>query len=156
MLTKMEELQDTVKTVKSDVLKHHISPRHQVLNAVKADVVSLANEPTSLKDHITTVEPMWEEELRLIMEEQQFLSLSHQEELLADLPEDHKAILEIYGHVEKLISLWGSGAGRASRKSRQLAKQVIREADPGSLSNVMAEIRGARSIGEETEGDSGE
>ena len=137
------------------MLKRHISPTPQVLNAIKADVVSLANEPTSLKDHITTIKPMWEEELRLIMEEQRFLSLSHQEELLADLPEDHKAILEIYGHVEKDIPLQGSGARRASRKSRQLAKQVIGEVDPGSLSNIMAEIRGARSIGEETEGDSG-
>ena len=90
MLTKMEELQDTIKTIKSDVLKRHISPTPQVLNAVKADVVSLVNKPTSLKDHIMAVKPMWEEELRLIMEEQRFLSLSHQEELLADLPEDHK------------------------------------------------------------------
>jgi hypothetical protein len=145
VLTKMEELQDTVETVKSDVLKRHISPRPQVLNAVKADIVSLANELTSLKDHITTVKPMWkktwEEELQLIVEEQQFLS--HQEEFLADLQEDHKAVLEIYGHVEKVISLRGNGAGKAAGRSRQLARQVTGEADPGAVSNVMAEIRGS-------------
>ncbi|KAF9649194.1 AIP3-domain-containing protein [Thelephora ganbajun] len=144
VLTKMEELQDTVESVKGDVLKRHVSPRPQVLKAIKADIGALANELTSLKDHITTVKPMWkktwEEELQMIVEEQQFLS--HQEEFLADLQEDHKAVLEIYGHVEKVISLRGSGAGKAAGRSRQLARQVTGEADPGSLGNVMAEIRG--------------
>jgi len=83
---------------------------------------------------------MWEEELQLIVEEQQFLS--HQEEFLADLQEDHKAVLDVYGHVEKVISLRGSGAGKAAGRSRQLARQVTGEADSGSLGNVMAEIRG--------------
>lgn len=145
VLTKMEELQDTVESVKGDVLKRHVSPRPQVLKAVKADIEFLANELTSLKDHITTVKPMWkktwEEELQLIVEEQQFLS--HQEEFLADLQEDHKAVLDIYGHVEKVISLRGSGAGKAAERSRKLARQVTGEADPGSLTNVMAEIRGS-------------
>ena len=145
VLTKMEELQDTVESVKGDVLKRHISPRPQVLKAVKADIEFLANELTSLKDHITTVKPMWkktwEEELQLIVEEQQFLS--HQEEFLADLQEDHKAVLDIYGHVEKVISLRGGGAGKAAGRTRQLARQVTGEADPGSLGNVMAEIRGS-------------
>ena len=144
VLTKMEELQDTVESVKGDVLKRHISPRPQVLRAVKADVEFLADELASLKDHITTVKPMWkktwEEELQLIVEEQQFLS--HQEEFLADLQEDHKAVLEIYGHVEKVISLRGGGAGKAAGRSRQLARQVTGEADPESLNNVLAEIRG--------------
>jgi hypothetical protein len=141
VLTKMEELQDTVENVKDDVLKRHISPRPQVLKAIKGDVESLANELTSLKDHITNVKPMWkktwEEELQLIVEEQQFLS--HQEEFLMDLQEDHKAVMEIYGHVEKVISLRGSKAGKTPGRTRQLAKQVTGEADPGSL---MAEIRG--------------
>lgn len=144
VLTKMEELQDTVENVKGDALKRHVSPRPQVLKAIKADIEYLSNELTSLKDHITTVKPMWkktwEEELQLIVEEQQFLS--HQEEFLMDLQEDHKAVLEVWGHVEKVISLRGSGAGKAAGKSRQLARQVTGEADPGSLSNVMAEIRG--------------
>ena len=144
VLTKMEELQDTVENVKDDVLKRHISPRPQVLKAIKGDIESLANELTSLKDHITTVKPMWkktwEEELQMIVEEQQFLS--HQEEFLMDLQEDHKAVLDIYGHVEKVISLRGSGAGKAAGRSRQLAKQVTGEAGPGSVGNVMAEIRG--------------
>ena len=144
VLTKMEELQDTVECVKDDVLKRHVSPKPQVLKVIKGDIESLANELTSLKDHITTVKPMWkktwEEELQLIVEEQQFLS--HQEEFLMDLQEDHKAVLEIYGHVEKVISLRGSGAGKAAGRSRQLARQVTGEADSGSLGNVMAEIRG--------------
>ena len=144
VLTKMEELQDTVESVKSDVLKRHVSPRPQVLKAIKTEIDSLADELASLKDHITTVKPMWkktwEEELQMIVEEQQFLS--HQEEFMADLQDDHKAVLEIYGHVEKVISLRGNGAGKGLGRPRQLARQVTGEADPGSVSNVMAEIRG--------------
>jgi len=144
VLTKMEELQDTVECVKDDVLKRHISPRPQVLKTIKGEIESLANELTSLKDHITTVKPMWkktwEEELQLIVEEQQFLS--HQEEFLMDLQDDHKAVLEVYGHVEKVISLRGSGTGKGAGRSRQLARQITGEADSGSLNNVMAEIRG--------------
>ncbi|KAF9649190.1 hypothetical protein BDM02DRAFT_1946300 [Thelephora ganbajun] len=53
-----------------------------------------------------------------------------------------KCCPETYGHVEKVISLRDSGAGKATGRSRQLARQVAGEADPGSLSNVMMEIRG--------------
>ena len=59
VLTKVEALQDTVECVNDDVLKHHVSPRPQVLKAINGDIESLTNELTSLKDHITTVIPMW-------------------------------------------------------------------------------------------------
>ena len=58
VITKMEELQDTVECVKGDVLQRHVSPRPQVLKAIKGDIEPLANKLTSLKGHITTVEPM--------------------------------------------------------------------------------------------------
>jgi len=81
----------------------------------------------------------WEEELQNIVEEQQFLS--HQEEFLADLLEDHKAVLEIYGHVEKVISLRGSTPGRTPR-SRGIKPLPAEEGHTG-LGTVMLEIRGA-------------
>ena len=59
MLTKVEELQDTVECVDDDMLKRHVSPRPQVLKAISGDIESLTDELTSLKDHITTVIPMW-------------------------------------------------------------------------------------------------
>jgi len=81
----------------------------------------------------------WEEELQNIVEEQQFLN--HQEEFLSDLIEDHKAVSEVYGHVEKVISIRGTGPGRIIRKGGNF----IPPPDEGhaGLSTVMLEIRGA-------------
>lgn len=146
VLTKMEELQDTVEGVKDDVIKRHISPKPHVLKAVQDDMKALANELESLKEHIQTVKPVWkktwEEELQLIVEEQQFLS--HQEEFLGDLQEDHKAVLEVYGHVEKVISLRVTSGGARSLRSRGLGlKPLPVEEAPEARNTVLAEIRGA-------------
>jgi hypothetical protein len=143
VLTDVEKLQDTVEGVKDDVLKKHITPKAHYLKAIKKDIDSVATELESLKEHITTIRPMWkktwEEELQNIVEEQQFLS--HQEEFLSDLLEDHKAVVEVYGHVEKVITLRGSGSGRMPR-NRSFRPPVPDEGHTG-LSTVMLEIRGA-------------
>ncbi|KAK7687293.1 hypothetical protein QCA50_009798 [Cerrena zonata] len=142
VLTKMEELQDLVEGIKDDVLKRNVSPRPQVLKNIKADVDSVNAELQNLKDHIQTVKPMWkktwEEELQNIVEEQQFLT--HQEEFLSDLLEDHKAVIEVFGHVEKVISLRGPGGGR--KPGRGYRPPPPEEGHTG-LSTVMLEIRSA-------------
>ncbi|KAI0085852.1 actin interacting protein 3-domain-containing protein [Irpex rosettiformis] len=142
VLTKMEELQDTVEAIKDDVLKRNVSPRPQLLKNVKADIASASAELESLKDHIQTIKPMWkktwEEELQNIVEEQQFLS--HQEEFLNDLLEDYKAVIEVYGHVEKVISLRGSGSGKA-RGGKVFRPPPPDEGHTG-LSTVLLELRG--------------
>ncbi|KAI0316864.1 actin interacting protein 3-domain-containing protein [Amylostereum chailletii] len=142
-LTKMEELQDTVEQVKDDVLKRHISPKPHVLKAIKDDIDTVAAELESLKEHIKTIKPMWkktwEEELQSIVEEQQFLN--HQEEFLADLLEDQKAVVEVYGHVEKVISLRGAAGSRGAR-ARSYRPPPPDEGHNG-LSTVMLEIKGA-------------
>ncbi|KAF9812975.1 hypothetical protein IEO21_05860 [Rhodonia placenta] len=143
VLTKMEELQDSVENIKDDVLKRNVSPKTLVLKAVKADMEAVAAELQSLKEHIQTVKPMWkktwEEELQNIVEEQQFLQ--HQEEFLSDLLEDHKAVTEVYSHVEKVISLRGSTAARSGRKPG-FKPPPMDEGHTG-MSTVMLEIRGA-------------
>jgi hypothetical protein len=143
VLTKMEELQDTVEALRDDVLKRHISPKPQLVKQIQEDIASTATELTSLKEHIDTVRPMWkktwEEELQNIVEEQGFLG--HQEELLTDLIEDHKALVEIFGHAEKVISIRGTTPGRNSR-GRGFKPLPVDEGHTG-LSTVMMEIRGA-------------
>ncbi|KAI0259363.1 actin interacting protein 3-domain-containing protein [Gloeopeniophorella convolvens] len=144
LLTKMEELQDTVENVKDDVLKRHVTPKPQVLRSIKEGLSTVEAELTSLKDHIKTIKPMWkktwEEELQSIVEEQQFLN--HQEEFLADLIEDNRAVAEIYGHVEKVISIRGASGARGARGGRGFRPPPPDEGHTG-LSTVMLEIRGA-------------
>jgi len=146
-LTEVEKLQDTVEGVKDDVIKRHITPKAQYFKNIKKDIDSTAAELQSLKEHIDTIKPMWkktwEEELQNIVEEQQFLT--HQEEFLSDLLEDHKAVMEIYGHVEKVVSLRGPGgsSGPIRLRNRNFRPPPPEEGHNG-LSTVMLEIRGAQ------------
>ena len=142
VLTKVEELQDTVETLKHDVLKRHISPKPTLMRTLKTDIEVTAKELESLTAHIQTVKPMWkktwEEELQNIVEEQQFLG--HQEEFMDDLLEDHKALSEVYGHIEKVISIRGT---TGSTRSRTPFRPPPMEEGHNGLSTVMLEIRGA-------------
>lgn len=143
VLTKVEELQDTVEALRDDVLKRHMTPKPQLVKQIQEDIASTATELASLKEHIDTVRPMWkktwEEELQNIVEEQGFLG--HQEEFLTDLLEDHKALIDVFGHVEKVISIRGATPGRNNR-GRGFKPLPADEGHTG-LSTVMMEIRGA-------------
>ncbi|KAF6761671.1 bud site selection protein 6 [Ephemerocybe angulata] len=134
VLTDVEKLQDTVERVKDDVIKRNTTPK-------PCDIEATAAELESLKEHIKTVKPMWkktwEEELQNIVEEQQFLT--HQEEFLSDLVEDHKAVMEIYGHVEKITN----GPTRVRGRGPAFRPPPPEEGHNG-LSTVMLEIRGAQ------------
>ncbi|CCA75043.1 related to actin-interacting protein AIP3 [Serendipita indica DSM 11827] len=141
LLSDINDLEDTVESLKDDVLKRQIMPKVDTTKRLRATIDATTKELEDLKAHITTVRPSWkktwEQELQNIMEEQQFLG--HQEKLIEDLIEDNKALSEIFGHVEKVISLRGTGAGR-SRSFRPPPP----EEGHGGLSTVMLEIRGAQ------------
>ncbi|KAI0033369.1 actin interacting protein 3-domain-containing protein, partial [Vararia minispora EC-137] len=142
VLQKMEELQDTVEQIKDDVLKRHVSPKPAALKDVRDDLGGIDRELQSLKEMIETVKPMWkktwEEELQGVVEEQQFLQ--HQEGFVLDLLEDLKATVEIFGHVEKVISIRGSAGSRGRGKA--FRPPPLDEGHNG-LSTVMLEIQGA-------------
>ena len=151
ILTKVEELQDVVEGLKDDVLRRHVTPRANIMKSLKASIESSKAELDALTQHINTIKPMWkktwEEELQNIVEEQQFLT--HQEEFVEDLVEDHKALAEVYGHVEGVISLRGvSGSGgrggRAVLRTGRNFKPPPPEEGHNGLSTVMLEIRGAQ------------
>lgn len=141
VLTKIEDLQDTVENLKEDVLKRHVTPQMHKMKEWRKDIDSTTKELEDLRSHIATIRPAWkktwEQELQNIVEEQQFLS--HQEELIEDLLEDHRALVEVFGHVEKVISIRGSGAGRV----RGFRPPPLEEGHNG-LSTVLLEIRGAQ------------
>ena len=141
-LTEIEDLQDTVENLKEDVLKRHVTPQGFVLRRIKDKIAKTNTELESLQQHISVIRPAWkktwEEELQNIVEEQQFLT--HQEELIEDLIEDHKALSEVWGHVEKVISIRGATSSARLKTFRPLPPD---EGHSG-LSTVMLEIRGAQ------------
>ncbi|KAG6866555.1 hypothetical protein C0991_002040 [Blastosporella zonata] len=144
LLTEVEKLLDTVDAVKDDVTKRQITPKELYMKTIKRDIDTVSKELDSLKEHIKTIKPMWkktwEEELQNIVEEQQFLS--HQEEFLSDLVEDHRSVVEVYGHIEQVISLRHTGPNGAIKpRGRSFRPPAPSEGD--GLSNVMLEIRGA-------------
>ncbi|EKM81855.1 hypothetical protein AGABI1DRAFT_98457 [Agaricus bisporus var. burnettii JB137-S8] len=149
VLTEVEKLQDVVENIKDDVIKRQITPKTQYFKSVKNEVDKVAAELESLKEHIKTVKPMWkktwEEELQNIVEEQQFLN--HQEEFLTDLLEDHKAVVEVYGHVEQVISL--RGANGATRGGRRGFRPPPPDEGHNGLPTVMLEMRGTTNIDHE-------
>lgn len=138
-LTEIEKLQDTVEGMRDDVLKRQRTPKPQFIKGIKKDIESLATELQSLSEHITTVRPMWkktwEDELQMIVEEQQFLK--HQEEFLSDLVEDHKAVKEVFGHVEQVMGIKGSNSGKFKRPGFKPPEEGA------DVNSVMMEIRNA-------------
>lgn len=147
VLTEVEKLLDTVENVKDDMTKRQITPKEQYVKNIKKDVGSVAAELESLQEHIKTIKPMWkktwEEELQNIVEEQQFLS--HQEEFLNDLLEDHKAVVEVYGHIQQVMKIRGPSGPNGLRqmpRNRSFRPPPPEEGHNG-LSTVMLEIRGA-------------
>ncbi|PPQ90760.1 hypothetical protein CVT25_010149 [Psilocybe cyanescens] len=144
VLTEVERLQDIVEGMKDDVIKRHVTPNTIFFRNIKKDMDTIATELASLSEHINTIKPMWkktwEEELQNIVEEQQFLT--HQEEFLSDLQEDYKAMVEIYGHVEKVITLRKPNGPLTGKLRNRSFKPAPRE-EGDDLSNVMLEIRTA-------------
>ncbi|KAL0570702.1 Bud site selection protein 6 [Marasmius crinis-equi] len=143
VLTDVEKLQDTVESLKDDVLKRYVSPKAMHLKTIKKDLDSVNAELESLKEHVNTVMPMWKktwaEELANIVDEQHFMT--HQEEFLGDLIEDYKAVAEVYGHVEQVVQLRGTGSGK--RINGKGFRPPPPEEGHGGLSTVMLEIKGA-------------
>ena len=143
VLTKVETLQDRIENVKDDVVKRQVTPEAVYVRMIKKDLDEVIAELKSLTEHVVTVKPMWkktwEEELQNIVEEQQFLT--HQEELLGDLLEDHKAMMDVYGHVEKVITLKKPN-NSARRLARTFKPPPLEEGHDG-LGTVMREIRNA-------------
>lgn len=142
VLTEVEKLQDLVENIKDDVTRRQVTPKPQYLKSIKKDVENASTELESLKEHIKTIKPMWkqtwEEELQNIVEEQQFLN--HQEEFLADLLEDYKAVVEVYGHVEQVVSL--RGANGVPRGARRGYRPPPPDEGHNGLNTVFQEIRG--------------
>ena len=144
ILTEVERLQDTVENLKDDVLKRQILPKRIAMVSLKSDVESASSELESLAEQIKTIKPVWkktwEEELQNIVEEQTFLQ--HQEQLVLDLLEDHKELMEVHSRIEKVVNIRSTSGGSGSLNRRGFRPPPPDEGHEG-LSTVMRQIRGA-------------
>lgn len=143
VLTRIEDLQDSVENLKADVLKRFVSPRSQVVKTVEKDIAEVKAELQGLKEYVSTVKPMWkktwEKELQNIVEEQQFLN--HEEEFIQDMVDDYAALAEVFGHVSKVIALREEKQGSVRTRGVRLPPS---EENSGGISSVMMEIRTAQ------------
>ena len=139
LLTKIEELQDSIDDLKNDVTTRRIKPKPKQLENIQQSITGRQSELDDLTKYIATVKPMWkktwEAELQNIVEEQQLLN--HQEELLSDLKADHDNVVTIFDQIQQYVSMRQASSGR-SRDFRPPSP------DPGheGLRTVMLEVKG--------------
>lgn len=139
LLTKIEELQDTIDDLKNDVVNRKIKPKPKQMDSIKASIASGQADLESLSQYIATVKPMWkktwEAELQNIVDEQQLLN--HQEELLSDLQADHENVVTVFDQIQQYVSL---------QSVNKIRKPEYRPPSPEEghqgLRSVMLEVKG--------------
>ncbi|CAG8591145.1 5685_t:CDS:2 [Cetraspora pellucida] len=135
LLSKVDELQDIIDRMKSDVVKRGARPPPTEIQHVKQESMAVAKELSSLQEYVKTVKPTWKQtwkqELQTIVDEQQFLN--HQEELLEDLQEDHKKLTEVFNTILKVI--------KTPSQTRVYVPPTVEEGFDG-LKTVLQEVRG--------------
>lgn len=118
---RLEDLQDTIDELKLDVTARKCRPSSTQMQHCDQEARKLQKDIADLSDKIKTVKPMWkktwEEELQNIVKEQQFLK--EQEALLLDLEEDHAAILEVFGQLQKIREI--QEKGKPARREFRIA-----------------------------------
>ncbi|PWN29461.1 AIP3-domain-containing protein [Jaminaea rosea] len=139
VLTLVEDLQDVVDDLKLDVIQRGVKPKPATVKKISADIAKATSGLEDLERYVQTVKPSWkktwESELRDIVEEQEFLN--HQEGLIADLREDHKALQEVYENIQQVVKLRSAGRPTGGKYIPPLPE----EGHEG-LSTVMLEVRG--------------
>ncbi|KAG9100681.1 Bud site selection protein 6 [Ceratobasidium sp. 370] len=140
LLTKLEELQDSVENLRHDVVKRHVTPRPAAMKLLKETIDSTATELQSIQEYISTVQPMWKQTwargLAEIVEEQEFLR--HISEFVEDLEADHAEAAKIFEDINGVVSM---------RPSAPVARSVARSFRPPppesnqGLSSVFSQIR---------------
>ncbi|KAG8744186.1 Bud site selection protein 6 [Ceratobasidium sp. 414] len=142
LLTKLEELQDSVENLRHDVVKRHVTPRPAAMKLLKETIDSTAAELQSIEGYISTVQPMWKQtwarELAEIVEEQEFLR--HISEFVEDLAADHAEAVKIFEDINGVVSMRPS-APTARSVGRSFRPPPPPEEGHQGLSGVFSQIR---------------
>lgn len=104
IITRLEDLQDTIDQLKLDVTQRHCRPSEVQMAHCAKERQGLAEDIEAFGNAVAQVKPRWkktwERELQTIVKEQQLLK--DQEQLSKDMKEDLKALVEVYEQLEKV------------------------------------------------------
>ncbi|KAI9480626.1 MAG: actin interacting protein 3-domain-containing protein [Benjaminiella poitrasii] len=134
---RLEELQDMIDQLKLDVTQRRRRPPKDQLSYCQEESRKLEIEMSDLQSRIKQFKPVWkktwETELQRIVKEQQFLK--EQEALLADLRDDHHALLQVLEQLEKISEI--------HERKKQLGldhRPIIHDNSSGDLTDGMAGV----------------
>ncbi|KAH8919459.1 AIP3-domain-containing protein [Atractiella rhizophila] len=156
LVTKIDELSDTVEDLKHDVTNRKIRPKTTQVANVRKLIESTKAELESISEYISSTKPSWKQtwaaELQNVVEEQQLLNF--QEELLKDLQADHEDFCAVFSNIEQYLNLKGASSGRAfvpppPKEGHQGLSTVMKEvqlvnSDPDRRMKALAQAEKAR------------
>ena len=139
----VEDISDTVDSIKEDVLKRQILPRTTQMQSMQDDLTKAKKQVEQLRGQITLAAPSWKQtwnqELKNVVEEQHLLQ--HQEKLTADLEDDIKQACEIFDTLREYVNQRQAGV-RPAAGPRKLRSPLMPEGDnQPRVSDLLLEIR---------------
>ena len=159
LVTKVDDLQDTVEDLRKDVVMRGVRPLPRQLEQVSKDIAKAKTELKKMTEYIKREKPLfrrvWERELLLVCEEQEFFTM--QESLINDLEDDLDKASQTFVLVEQCSEqqsktkasggVGGAGGGGPIRNaSRGFPAIGLLAADDGlnpsdAKDNVLSEVR---------------
>ncbi|KAK9386923.1 actin interacting protein 3-domain-containing protein [Lipomyces mesembrius] len=105
LLTRVDDLQDVIESLRKDVASRGVRPLPRQLDAVAKDITSVRTRLSTVDSYIKNEKPIWkrilERELDNVVEEQQFFT--HQEDLVSDLSEDLESAVDTFELVRQVV-----------------------------------------------------
>ncbi|KAI5784585.1 actin interacting protein 3-domain-containing protein [Geopyxis carbonaria] len=103
LVTRVDDLQDTVEDLRKDVVARGVRPLPRQLEIVSKEIAQARTELKRMNDYIKVEKPLyrrvWERELEVVCEEQEFFNM--QENLIADLEDDLDKAMQTFALVEQ-------------------------------------------------------
>ncbi|KAH3678151.1 hypothetical protein WICMUC_001667 [Wickerhamomyces mucosus] len=130
LLTRFDDLQDLIEALRKDVATRGSKPSNKQLDYVTKELNESQKDFDNLQKFISTEKPnwkkIWENELDIVCNEQQFLTL--QEDLIHDLKEDFAKAYETFELVKQCCI--------EQTKNPKIRSANLPLAEPGNLPNL--------------------
>ncbi|KAF2085957.1 AIP3-domain-containing protein, partial [Saccharata proteae CBS 121410] len=150
LVSRVDDLQDLVEDLRKDVVSRGVRPLPRQLETVAKDIQVATSEVKRLQDFLKKEKPVWtkiwEQELQMVMEDRDMLTM--QEELALDLQDDLEKLAETFGLVEqatKQQNLSSSNSTNRAAVGRNMLRAVVdsdKPVDPMEAKDgVLGEVR---------------